>query len=98
MVPGDGCFCINVPVGLAVLLLAVWKVPESSGADQRRRFDGTGGLLGMGGIVFALINSRPTIGLAGTIFLIGLLYWETRSSSPDAPSQSVPEVCVARIC
>jgi EmrB/QacA subfamily drug resistance transporter len=81
-------FFINVPVGLAVLLLAVWKVPESSGVDQRRRFDWNGGLLavlGLGGIVFALINSRPTIGLAGAIFLIGLLCWETRSSSPMLP-------------
>ena len=81
-------FFINVPVGLAVLLLTVWKVPESSGADQRRPFDWAGGLLavlGLGGIVFALINSRPIIGLAGAIFLIGLLYWETRSSSPMLP-------------
>jgi MFS family permease len=81
-------FFINVPVGLAVLLLTVWKVPESSGADQRRRFDWAGGLLavlGLGGIVFALINWRPTIGLAGAIFLITLLYWETRSSSPMLP-------------
>jgi len=81
-------FFINVPVGLAVLLLMVWKVPESSGADQRRRFDWAGGLLavlGLGGIVFALINWRPTIGLAGAIFLITLLYWETRSSSPMLP-------------
>ena len=80
-------FFINVPVGLAVLLLTVWKVPESSGAD-RRPFDGAGGLLavlGLGGIVFALINSRPAIGLAGTIFLVGLLYWETRSLSPMVP-------------
>ena len=81
-------FFINVPVGLAVLLLTVWKVPESSAADQRRRFDWAGGLLavlGLGGIVFALINSRPAIGLAGAIFLIALLYWETRSSSPMLP-------------
>jgi len=81
-------FFINVPVGLAVLLLTVWKVPESSAADQRRRFDWAGGLLavlGLGGIVFALIDSRPAVGLAGAIFLIGLLYWETRSSSPMLP-------------
>jgi MFS family permease len=38
-------FFINVPVGLAVLLLAVLKVPESSAADQSRRFDRVGGLL-----------------------------------------------------
>src|ERR1700728_4282144 len=61
-------FFINVPVGLAVLLLTLWKVPESSAADQRRRFDWGGGLLavlGLGGIVFAFIDSRPAVGLAG---------------------------------
>jgi EmrB/QacA subfamily drug resistance transporter len=81
-------FFINVPVGAAVLLLTVWKVPESRGADQGRRFDWAGGLLavlGLGGVVLALINSKPAIGLAGAIFLIGLLYWEKRSSSPMLP-------------
>ncbi len=81
-------FFINVPVGLAVLLLTVWKVPESSEADHRRRFDWAGGLLavlGLGGIVFALIDSRPLVGLAGVIFLIVLLYWERRSASPMLP-------------
>src|SRR6202035_3484074 len=28
---------------------------------------------------------RPAVGLAGVIFLFGLLYWETRSSSPMLP-------------
>jgi len=81
-------FFINVPVGLAVLFLTVWKVPESSAADQRPRFDWAGGLLavlGLGGIVLALINSKPPIGFAGAIFLIALLYWEARSSSPMLP-------------
>ena len=81
-------FFINVPVGLAVLFLTVWKVPESSGADQRRRFDWAGGLLavlGLGGVVFSLINSKPAIGLAGVVLLIGLLYWEKRSPSPMLP-------------
>ena len=81
-------FFINVPVGFAVLLLTVWKVPESFAADQRRRFDWLGGLLavlGLGGIVIALIDSRPAVGLSGAIFLIGLLYWETRTASPMLP-------------
>jgi MFS family permease len=81
-------FFINVPVGFAVLFLTAWKVPESSAAGQRRRFDWAGGLLavlGLGGIVFALIDSKPAVGLAGAIFLIGLSYWETRSSSPMLP-------------
>lgn len=81
-------FFINVPVGLAVLLLVIWKVPESSGGDQRRRFDWAGGLmavLGLGGIVFALINARPAIGLMGATFLAGLLWWEKHSTSPMLP-------------
>jgi len=81
-------FFINVPLGLAVLWLTFWKVPESSAADQSRRFDWAGGLLaalGLGGIVFALIYSRPTVGVAGVIFLIALLCWEKRSSSPMLP-------------
>jgi EmrB/QacA subfamily drug resistance transporter len=81
-------FFINVPIGLAVLLLTFWKVPESSAADQSRRFDWAGGLLavlGLGGIVFALIDSSPAAGVAGVLFLIALLYWETRSLSPMLP-------------
>lgn len=81
-------FLINVPVGLTVVLLALWKVPESAAEDQRRPFDWTGGMLavlGFGGIVVALINSRPVYGLAGAVCLIGLLYWETRSPSPMVP-------------
>ena len=80
-------FFVNVPIGLTVVLLTAWKVPETA-ADQGRRFDWAAGLLavlGLGGIVFGLINSKPAIGLAGAIFLIGLLYWETRSSSPMLP-------------
>ena len=81
-------FFINVPIGLAVILLTVWKVPESTGADRYRRFDWAGALLavlGLGGIVFALINATPAIGFGGAAFLFGLLLWETRSSSPMLP-------------
>ena len=81
-------FFINVPVGLAVVLLTVWKVPESTGANSHSRFDWLGGLLailGLGGIVFGLIDATPAIGYAGAMFLIGLLYWESRSSSPMLP-------------
>ena len=81
-------FFINVPIGLAVLLLTIWKVPESSAGDERRRFDWAGALLavlGLGGIVFALIDSRPMAGFAGAICLIGLVYWERRSPAPMLP-------------
>jgi EmrB/QacA subfamily drug resistance transporter len=81
-------FFINVPLGLAVLFLTVWKVPESSAANKGGRFDWAGGVLavlGLGGIVFAFIDSRLPVGLAGAIFLVGLLYWEARSLSPMLP-------------
>jgi len=80
-------FFINLPVGLAVVWLALWKVPESR-AVQSQQFDWVGGLLaalGLGGIVFALIESVPLAGVVGGIILIALLYLEARSSSPMVP-------------
>lgn len=81
-------FFINIPVGVAVLLLARWKVPESTAGNQSRRFDWQGGLLaalGFGGIVFALIESKPTAGAAGAALLLALLCWEARSPAPMIP-------------
>jgi MFS family permease len=81
-------FFINVPLGLAVVWLAQWKVPESRAGQQSQQFDWAGGLLaalGFGGIVFALIESVPLAGIAGGIALVALLYWEARSSSPMVP-------------
>jgi EmrB/QacA subfamily drug resistance transporter len=81
-------FFINLPLGLAVLLLALWKVPESRAGAPGRQFDWPGGLLAalsFGGIVFALIESAPATGAVGGIALIGLLYWEARSPAPMVP-------------
>ncbi|HUK16951.1 MAG TPA: MFS transporter [Bryobacteraceae bacterium] len=81
-------FFINLPLGLVVLLLALWKVPESRAAIQNPQLDWLGGLLaalGFGGIVFALIESAPAAGAAGAIALIALLYWEARAPSPMVP-------------
>jgi len=81
-------FFINVPLGLAVLSLALWKVPESRAGNQSRQFDWPGGLLaalGFGGIVFALIESMPAAGALGTIALIVLFYREARTPSPMVP-------------
>jgi MFS family permease len=81
-------FFINLPLGLVVLVLALWKVPESRAGAQARQFDWPGGLLaalGFGGIVFALIESAPVAGAVGSIALIVLLLWEARSPSPMVP-------------
>src|SRR5947207_348512 len=69
-------FFINLPLGLVVLLLALWKVPESRAGTQDQRLDWPGGLLaalGLGGIVFALIESSPVVGAIGAVALIALL-------------------------
>jgi EmrB/QacA subfamily drug resistance transporter len=81
-------FFINLPLGLAVMCLSLWKVPESKSAVQSPQFDWPGGLLaalGFGGIVFGLIESAPVSGIAGTVVLIAMFYWEGRCSSPMVP-------------
>ena len=80
-------FFINVPIGLAVIWLALRKVPESKAATGQR-LDWPGGLLaalGFGGIVFGLIAWSWVAGATGVVVLIVLLYWEARSSSPMLP-------------
>jgi EmrB/QacA subfamily drug resistance transporter len=81
-------FFINVPIGVVVLFLTQWKVPESRAANRGSHFDWPGGLLavaGLGGIVLALIESMPIAGAVGAIALLALLYWESRTSSPMIP-------------
>ena len=81
-------FFINVPIGLAVICLALWKVPENRAAAQNAPLDWFGGLLaalGFLAIVFALIDSSPPAGAAGALLLAGLLYWESRAPSPMVP-------------
>ena len=67
---------INLPLGLVVLLLALWKVPESKAYAQGQRLDwlGLSAALGFGGIVFALIESAPAPGAVGVIALIAMGY------------------------
>ena len=64
------------------------KVPESRASATGQQFDWPGGLLaalGFGGIVFALIESTPVAGAAGSLILLGLLYWEAHAASPMVP-------------
>jgi EmrB/QacA subfamily drug resistance transporter len=81
-------FFINLPIGLCVLLLATWKVPESKAAQQTGRFDWPGGVLAaaaFGGIVYGLIESSAPAAAVGAIMLIALLYWEAHASAPMVP-------------
>ena len=69
-------------------MLTLLKVPESRGAEAGARIDWSGALLatmGLGGIVFALIQSAAIAGLVGAFALVGFLYCEARSASPMVP-------------
>lgn len=81
-------FFINLPIGLCVVLLAMWKVPESRADQHGKRFDWQGGALaalGFGGIVYGLIESSATAGVIGALLLVALIYWEARSAAPMVP-------------
>jgi EmrB/QacA subfamily drug resistance transporter len=81
-------FFINIPMGVAVLWLTLWKVPESRSDNRGQRFDWLGGLaavIAFGGIVLGLIESRPAALWIGVAALIALLHCEARSSSPMVP-------------
>lgn len=81
-------FFINLPLGLAVFLLSLWKVPESRSGQAGMRADWPGALLatvGLGGIVFALIQSTLVAGIAGVLALIAFLYREATCASPMVP-------------
>jgi EmrB/QacA subfamily drug resistance transporter len=81
-------FFINLPLGLAVLALTLWRVPESRDASDHQNLDWPGGLLAtvsLGGIVFAFIESKPVVGVAGVGALVAFLVVEARSRAPMVP-------------
>jgi EmrB/QacA subfamily drug resistance transporter len=87
-------FFINVPLAIAVVVISLWRIPESRTENGGVRLDWPGILLatvGLGGIVYALIelpNGRPSAPIAG---IVGLLAWiafpivEARSRAPMVP-------------
>jgi EmrB/QacA subfamily drug resistance transporter len=92
-------FFINVPLAVIVLIVLFWRVPESrnEALGEHAKLDWWGAFLatlGLGGIVFGLIESN-NLGLGsglvllsltlGVAALIGFLLVEARSQSPMLP-------------
>lgn len=90
-------FFLNLPLGLAVLIISIFKVPESKDEEEQGSLDWLGALtatLGLGGLVFGLIES-PRLGfsnplviatlLGGVGALLVFLWNEARSSNPMVP-------------
>lgn len=90
-------FLLNLPIGLAVLLIARRHVPESRDPDAPARTDWAGALLavvGLGATTFGLIESshlgwrHPWVvgGLAlGAAALVGFFWREARAPHPMMP-------------
>lgn len=89
-------FFINVPIAAAVIVISLWRIPESRRSGVRT-IDWPGALLvtlGLGGVVYALITS-PLLGwrhplvygslLGGLACLAFFLRVESKASSPMVP-------------
>ena len=90
-------FLLNLPLALAVLLISVWKVPESREQEQHDSLDWLGAALataGLGGVVYGLIES-PRVGFSSPLVLLTLIggavalalfvFNEARAKNPMVP-------------
>lgn len=80
-------FFINLPIALAVLVLA-WRIPECRAGTEAPRLDWPGTLLtavGLGGLVYGFIESAPAVGAIGLLALAAFLVVESRSAAPMLP-------------
>ena len=88
-------FLLNVPIGIALVVACLARVPESRGADARGPLDIAGAsaaTLGLAGIVFALIEAPVHPGAAvvcagvlGVAALVAFVAWEARAADPMVP-------------
>jgi EmrB/QacA subfamily drug resistance transporter len=90
-------FFINVPIAAAVLVIALWRVPESRGVNAVHKLDYWGATLatvGLGGLVYAFIMSaasgwgNPVIiaaAVIGILCLCALPIVERKSRTPMIP-------------
>lgn len=82
-------FFINLPVAIVVVVLTIWRVPEcGTGSGSVRELDALGAALaalGLGGVVYALIESAPLAGVIGAVSLVAFAAVEARAPSPMLP-------------
>jgi len=90
-------FFLNLPLAVAVLVISVWKVPESREHGDDGPLDWVGAALatiGLGGVVYGLIES-PRLGfsnafvlgslIGGTVSLVLFVFNEARARNPMVP-------------
>jgi EmrB/QacA subfamily drug resistance transporter len=90
-------FFLNLPLALAVLVISIWKVPESREKVHHGRLDWFGAALatvGLGGVIYGLIES-PRLGFSNPMVLLSLagglislavfVFNEARAKNPMVP-------------
>ncbi len=87
-------FFINLPLAVAVIVICLWRVPETAIEQGAHKIDLPGVLLttiGLGGVVFGLIEFSSGNVAALIAGVVGLLAWiafpivELRSAAPMVP-------------
>jgi EmrB/QacA subfamily drug resistance transporter len=85
-------FWLNVPLGIAVLLVTARHVPESRDPEAAGRFDAPGAglaVLGLGGLTYALVESGTSYAVpaaaVGVVGLVAFLAVQHRSAAPLMP-------------
>jgi len=69
-------------------VLTAWRVPEDTVRNENSKLDWTGALLasvGLGGIVYAFIETSPLAGLVGVVGLVAFAVNEAQSREPMLP-------------
>jgi EmrB/QacA subfamily drug resistance transporter len=89
-------FLINLPLAVAVIVISLWRIPESRSAG-RQSIDWLGAVLatvGLGGLVSGFLESvnlgwkSPLVLgslLVGVSCLVGFVFFEARSAAPMLP-------------
>ncbi len=81
-------FFVNVPIAFAAIVVVIWRVPECGTQEKGPALDWAGSLLatlGLGGVVYAFVESAPVFGVAGIVALGIFLFVEARSRAPMLP-------------
>ena len=81
-------FLINVPLGVAVILVARVHVPESRDPDVKGRLDLPGtavGALGLAGVTLGLSQEQWELAAAGLVLLVAFVVVEQRTRDPLVP-------------
>ncbi|HKE19948.1 MAG TPA: MFS transporter [Kofleriaceae bacterium] len=89
-------FLVNLPLAVAVVLVAQRHVPETADPDASKSLDGGGaalGAIGLGGLTYALVRAgedglAPAViasGAIGIAALLGFVLFERRTRHPMLP-------------